>query len=132
MAEAVIAGLNANLTLQGDLKPGTVVAASGTPFVRAWTGGAGKVEVSLVSATFSATATHKINLYGVNGPARIDGNGGTRTSAPLASATILSVTTTLSAVTWPYQFVDVEVAPSASSTVTIAGKVMLATAGPSS
>jgi hypothetical protein len=131
MAEAVHAGPNASIQLGGVLAAGTVIAASTSPFVRAYIGNAGKVQVECTSALFSTTATHKFNLYGVIGDARINGDGGIRTSAPLASATIVSTFTTLSAVTWPYQFVDVEVAVGASSTVTIAGRVLLGTAGKS-
>lgn len=131
MPEVPCAGPNASLQLRGSLAPATVIAAAATAFERIWIGGAGKVQVDLVSATFSATATTKINLYGVLGDARINGDGGQRTSAPLASATIVSVTTALSAVTFPYQFVDVEIAPGASSAVTIAGRIFVGTAGPS-
>lgn len=131
MAEVVYAGPNSSIVLGGALLTGTVVAASGSAVVRAYIGDAGKVEVNLTSANFSTTATHKINLYGIWPPARMDGDLGQRTSAPLASATIVSTFTTLSAVTYQFQMVEVEIAPSASSTVTVAGRVLLAAAGPS-
>lgn len=131
MAEVAYAGPNATIVLNGALLSGTVVAASGTAIVRAYTGNAGKVEVHLTSANFSATATHKINLYGIFPPVRMSGDLGQRTSAPIASATIVSTFTTISAVTYQFPMVEVEVAPSSSSTVTIAGRVLLATAGPS-
>ena len=131
MPEAAYAGPNANIVLVGALKSGTSIAAAATAFERIYTAGVGKVEVTFVSATFSSTATAKINLYGIMGPARMDGNEGTRTSAPLASATLVSTTTQLSAVTWPFQFVEVEIAPGASTSATVTGSIVLATAGPS-
>jgi len=131
MPQAIDAHPNSNVIVCGALLTGTVIPASTSPFVRAYIGNAGKVQAELTSANFSTTATHKFNLYGVLGDARMNGDGGFRTSAPLASATIVSTFTTLSAVTWPYQFVDIEIAVGASSTVTIAGKVLLGTAGPS-
>lgn len=130
--EVSFAGPNANIVVPGNLASGTVVAAAATAAQRVYVGNAGKVEVALISATFSATATTKINLYGILGPARMDGNEGTRTSAPLASATIVSTTTQLSAVVYPFQFVEVEIAPGASSAVTIVGRIVMGTAGPSS
>ena len=131
MPEAAFAGPNAAIVLQGALASGVVVAASTTAFDRVYVGGAGKVEVTFVSATFSSTATTKLNLYGVLPPALFSGEQGSRTSAMLASATLVSGTTQISAVTFPFQFVDVEIAPGASSGVTIVGRILLATAGPS-
>jgi hypothetical protein len=129
--EVAFAGLNASIVLGGVIAPGTVVAAGTSPFQRVYIGDAGKVEVNLTSANFSATVTHKINLYGVFPPHRMSGDLGLRTSAPLASATIVSTFTTLSAVTYQFQMVDVEIAATASSPVTIAGAVIVGTGGPS-
>lgn len=130
MAEVPVCGTNGEIVVRGSLATGTVVAASGSAIQRVYIGGAGKTEINLTSANFSATATHKINLYGVFG-GRISGDEGFRTSAPVASATIVSTVTTLSAVTYPYTHVDIEVAPGASSSVTVAGLVLCSTGGPS-
>lgn len=131
MAEVPCAGPNSSIVLLGTVKPGTVVAAAGTAAQRVWIGNAGKVELCLTAATFSATATTKINLYGIYPPHRISGDEGTRTSAPLASATIAATETKLSAVAFPFQMVEVELAPGASSSVTVAGKIVFGTSGPS-
>lgn len=130
MAEVPVAGPNAHIQILGNLKPGTVVAAAATAAQRVWIGNAGKVELTMLTATFSSTATTKINLYGIHGTPRITGDGGTRTSAPLVSATIAATETKLSAVTFPFQFVELEIAPGASSSVTV-GVISFGTGGPS-
>lgn len=129
--EVAFAGPNASIVLTGALAPGTVIPVSTTPFQRVYIGDAGKVEVNLTSANFSATVTHKIKLYGVFPPHRMSGDQGLRTSAALASATIVSTFTTLSAVTYQFQMVDIAIAVTASSPVTIAGSVIIGTSGPS-
>lgn len=131
MPEATFAGPNAAIQLVGALKTGTAVLAAATPFERIYTAGVGKVEAIARVSAISATATCTINLYGIHPPARMDGNEGTRTSAPLASATLANnVETKISAVPVGFQFVDLEVAPGASSGLTL-GPIRLYTAGPS-
>ena len=131
MAEVPICGSNGSIIVRGALAPGSVLATASV-MQRVYIGNAGKIEVVLTSANFSATTTNKIQLWGVRGDARISGDGGYRMSAPLTSATIVSTETVVSAVTFPYQFIDIEIAPaSTSTTVTIAGAVLCGTAGPS-
>src|ERR1041385_17961 len=131
MAEVPICGANGSIIVRGPFVSGAVLTAASV-MQRVYIGNAGKVQVTLTSALFSATTTNKINLYGVPGDARISGDGGYRVSGILASATIVSTETTISAVTFPYQFVDIEIAPAATSTtVTIAGLVLCGTGGPS-
>lgn len=132
MPEAGYAGPNAAIQLVAALKSGTVVTATTTAFERLYIAGVGKVEAVAVVSAISATATTKINLYGIHPPARMDGNEGTRTSAPLASATLTNnVETKLSATPLGFQFVELEIAPGASSNVTL-GPIRLYTGGPSS
>ena len=129
MPAATYAGPNAAILLGGDLSSGLTVVSATTPFNRVYIGGASKIEaVALVSA-ISATATCKINLYGILPPARMNGDEGTKTSAPLASASLTNnIETRLSATLTGFQFVDVEIAPGASTNLTL-GKIMFFSGG---
>ena len=127
MPEAAIAGPNAAILLRGALESGTVVTAAATVFDRVWIGGATNVEVVAFVSAISATATSKINLYLLAPPARLSGEEGARQSAIAASATLTNnVETRISAAPKGVQFVEVEIAPGASTSVTL-GKIMLYT-----